>query len=590
MCEFVSMMEKLKSSSINSVANEEFTDFNEYMHTTSKLDEELTEIVREASGFSKALVLVCGNSGDGKSHLIANLKKSGVIDNSFEVYIDATSADKKGMKANDKLREKLMELSDNEIENGNQFRIVVAINLGILNDFLKNYAQEFTYIKKYVDKYGLFGNVPTWKYKKIKSEKEENSSVYIGHIDFTSFRRYEITPNGLNLQFVYGLLEKIISRDSKNKMRESFNNKCEFCSKRSNCPVYFNYKKLSNDAGYRKKIVDILAETIIKHNISPSVRDINNFFYEIIVGNKFDESKINSKSIDKLVHFLENLSLNLLYDGKDGLLRFTSELDALNDRERKYDEILITLNLKPSFERWIEDIANGNKDEFEILNADLKYCQVNCAKEYKVKEADIKRGIFKYYIRFLDFEEKKADERYTEFLKYIYAYNVGDEKSCKDLIELIKYCVYTWNGRLGNMDGENIKNAVIYGKGTDRYYLYKIVSVTFKTDNSVEKIDPIGEYPYFLSCLKMNFSINDNPTKLVLLDVDFELFDLLKDIREGYIPTDYDRKKNVNFDSFVRTLVKESKSDIYVYSRYENGKTYQIEEDEFGTYTFKKKG
>ena len=53
-----------------------------------------------------------------------------------------------------------------------------------------------------------------------------------------------------------------------------------------------------------------------------------------------------------------------------------------------------------------------------------------------------------------------------------------------------------------------------------------------------------------------------------------------REMKEGYIPTDNDRKQNVNFDSFVRTLLAESESDIYIYSRYEDGKTYKITKDE----------
>ena len=75
MCKFIEVMEKLKSSSSSSVANEEFSAFNNYMHTPSKMDDMLANIITEAGKYPKSLVLVCGNSGDGKSHLIARLKE-----------------------------------------------------------------------------------------------------------------------------------------------------------------------------------------------------------------------------------------------------------------------------------------------------------------------------------------------------------------------------------------------------------------------------------------------------------------------------------------------------------------------------------
>lgn len=590
MCDFISVMEKLKSSSSSSVANEEFTSFNNYMHTISKMDLRLTEIVKKSTMYNKALVLVCGNSGDGKSHLIARLKENGVITDEFTVYIDATSADKKGMKANDKLREKLMPLSDARLSDGATFRLIVAINLGILNDFLKNYETEFMVLKAYVEQQGLFDNVPAWKFEKMKNEVAETSDYFIGHVDFTSFHRYEISANGLDLEFIHGLLGKIVTDDQRNEIFSSFKSGCQNCPKRTNCPVFWNYKKLTQDETYREYIVEILAETIIKNNIAPSVRDINNFFYEIIIGSTFEEALINDSSTTRLVHFIDNLSLNLLFEGSDGLLTYVGKQDALNNRERGYDRELITLNLKPSFEKWLKEVAQKYGNELEQVDADLVYCQNNFAKEYKSIEGEIKKNLFKYYIRLLDSQDRKHDERYLKFLSYLFAYNVGEEHKCKDLISLIKDSIYVWNGRLSDNSGSTVKNAVICGKGNERYYLYKVIDVQFRVDQSIQPIGQDGSFPNFATALRFSFSLKDKPTKKIPLDVDYELFNLLFEISSGYMPTDTDRKQNVNFDSFVRMLLAESDSDIHVYSRYEDGKTYRIARDEFGTYSFENEG
>ncbi len=48
MCRFVDVVEKIKSSSVESVANKEFSDFNRYMHIPTEMDNELETAVKRA--------------------------------------------------------------------------------------------------------------------------------------------------------------------------------------------------------------------------------------------------------------------------------------------------------------------------------------------------------------------------------------------------------------------------------------------------------------------------------------------------------------------------------------------------------------
>ena len=52
------------------------------------------------------------------------------------------------------------------------------------------------------------------------------------------------------------------------------------------------------------------------------------------------------------------------------------------------------------------------------------------------------------------------------------------------------------------------------------------------------------------------------------------------------MPSVNDRKRNVEYDNFVRKLIAKSNSDTYVYARNEEGKTYRISKDDFDKYTF----
>lgn len=311
MCRFIEAMEGLKSSSNFSIANEKFSAFNEYMDIPSKVDERLKVIMIKAKKKKKSLILVCGNSGDGKSHLIAKFIEQGIIlqPAEFDVYIDATSSDRKGVRANERLREKLDEFSNKNLENNSSYRLIVAINLGVLNDFIKNYEMEFTILKKYIEEQGLFDNIPAWKFKLMEENNVQNNAYYFGHVDFTSFHRYEIRKNGIDATFIKGLLEKMVSKAEENSIYKAFGTECQNCTFNSNCPVYWNYKELIENKQLREYIVDVLVRTIVKCNLAPSVREINDFFYEIVVGTTFEESEIMSKSVRRLTHFVQNTTL-----------------------------------------------------------------------------------------------------------------------------------------------------------------------------------------------------------------------------------------------------------------------------------------
>lgn len=587
MCQFAEVMEGLKSSSNLSVANDKFSAFNKYMHVPSKMDDRLKGIIEDAKGNTKSLVLVCGNSGDGKSHLIANFIEKGIIKlaKEFDVYIDATSSDRKGMRANEKLREKLDEFSDEKLGNGVIYRLIVAINLGVLNDFIKNYENEYKVLKKYIDDQGLFDNIPAWKYKLMEQNSVEQEKYYLGHVDFTSFHRYEIGDNGIDATFITKLFEKVVSNVPGNTIYEAFDKTCKSCPNKSNCSVYWNYFELTENKKLREYIVNVLIRAIIKGNLAPSVREIDDFIYEIIIGRTFEESEIMSKSVNRLTHFIQNTTLNLMFENYDGLMQYTSKEDVLGLAERRCDTELIALNLKPDFETWLMEEAIAFSPVYSQIRNDILFCKHNLAKRYKEKEQEIKQTVYKLFIRMKAVQEPILDEKYENYLKLLYYYNAGMENKCKELIQLVEECVYLWNGRLGDKSGNNIKTGVIVGRSSARYYLYKKMEVSFAKNTNVVPLNQGEEFPNFSSTMRFGFKLKDK-INVIMLDIDYELYSFLLEVKAGYVPTNSDKKKNVKYDTFVRKIIAESDSDTYVYSRIEDGKTYRISKDDFGDYKF----
>lgn len=583
MCGFVEVLEKIKSSSSASVANKEFSEFNKYMHVVTNMDEELKETIKKANDYKKALVLVCGNSGDGKSHLIANLISQGIIDeNEFDIYIDATSSDKKGMRANEKLKEKLFQFSDANIANDFEYKLIVAINLGVLNDFLKNCRDEYKTLENYINANSLFDNIPTWKSVELDQGIGVGPNYIINHVDFTEYRRYSLSDNGVGISFIKELLNRIVSDDNRNDIFTSFKSSCLACPYKTNCPTYYNYKFLMVEEN-RNFVSDLLTRTIVKYNLTPSIREINDFFYSCIVGNTFDAKKNLTASTERLIHFLYNLLLWNIFEAGSALSSLAMKEDILSTRA--CDSELIRLNLLPSFEKWLSDEAITKGDIYKQIEANIKYCTENHAVAYRKIENEIKRDVFKMYLRSCNYDYIIDKEDYEEFVRYLFAYNIGDLEECDDLIELTIDCFHKWSGRLLNQNSELINNAVIVSSGSENYCLYKIIELMFAVDPTMIEISSKNEYWKFTSNIRLGFS-EKGSNQVYFVDIDYEQFRLMKKIKRGYQTTKTDRRGRVKFDSFVKAITSNGMDEVHVYSYKDAGKRFVIRKNHLGKYVF----
>lgn len=155
-CNFISELSKLRKLSAESVENTaSFDAFKKYLHVLRPVESELrTLLSRVNSANKKTLVLLCGSAGDGKSHLLSYLRNadSEHLLDMFELYNDATESSAPLLTAIDTLAEKLAPFNDDNYLNDDGFKMILAINLGTLNNFIESEkGQAFSALKKYVD-------------------------------------------------------------------------------------------------------------------------------------------------------------------------------------------------------------------------------------------------------------------------------------------------------------------------------------------------------------------------------------------------------------------------------------------------------
>src|SRR5690606_165871 len=107
------------------------------------------------------LILISGNVGDGKSHMLAKLyQKLPEKMNCVEVRNDATESNYLSKSWIEELSDFLAPFSDSEIKT-NHIKIVkiVAINLGVLSRFIQEKGDEFELLKSFVIDKGIIDHL-----------------------------------------------------------------------------------------------------------------------------------------------------------------------------------------------------------------------------------------------------------------------------------------------------------------------------------------------------------------------------------------------------------------------------------------------
>lgn len=154
-CVFISELSRLRKSSAESVENTtRFDEYKEYLHVERSVEEELRLLLRQVNTTStKSLVLLCGSAGDGKSHLISYFKnyddENLLAD--YETYNDATESSEPTLTSIDTLATKLSEYNDANYNNGHPKKMIIAINLGTLSNFIESEkGKQYTKLKEFV--------------------------------------------------------------------------------------------------------------------------------------------------------------------------------------------------------------------------------------------------------------------------------------------------------------------------------------------------------------------------------------------------------------------------------------------------------
>ena len=576
-CKFISELSKLRKLSMESVENTaSFDAFKKYLHVLRPVEIELRDLLNKVNAVNKkTLILLCGSAGDGKSHLISYLRNadSEHLLDTFELYNDATESSAPQLTSIDTLAEKLAPFNDENYAMDDGFKMILAINLGTLNNFIESEkGKAFSILKKYVEANEIFSTY-------VRPNTYQENSVF-QHVSFSDYQVFTLNPTGIGTAYLEELLEKVFRQSEENPFYKAYadNGSCTLCQK---CPVRHNFEFLS-DPVHQKAVINKIVEVVIKDKAIVSTREILNLLYDILVHPDFDYNmmcKAATSETKYLTKYIQCTTPMLMYEFDDisPLINAIRKHDLLRDRQVDMD---VDMTRFHSLENIYETFMGAtSQTPYAKLNDTTKIAVLGGIKP------DLKKLVYRFIVRTKDikgaYPATVQKQLFEEYIQYLYYQHSGNEKKLAKLYDATKKAVLSWDGQF---DSDNI----CIDDSNEKFWVLEQLLI----QPAIYKTQPpsTGEVLRFATALKLRFK-NSNSAELQTAEIsmDYALFEMISAMREGYRPTIQDKNKHTDFVSFVQRLIEfGNKATRIILIPKDNEHDYKVvfEKNDFG-YEFK---
>lgn len=582
-CTFLMTLKKLKESSKEAVEGiEAFSSFKDYMHVRRQVEVELVNKLKtlREENIHKQLVLVCGSVGDGKSHIMSQIKHNyeNLLED-FIIYNDATESDDPRMSYKEKLDELFTPFSDEFIENEDSSKVIVAINLGTLSNFIEDevYKNKYSILYEFVERNKIIEDEVVDDYCHSK----------IDYVNFSDYSLYELEDGKVHSEFMVSLIKQIVKSDEENVFYNSYK-KCEACENSLFCPVKFNYELLTNEV-ISNSIVELVVETIIKYKKIVSVRSLLDFFFSIIVPVEFEKEIDNGhygelrKYVYKENLYWKLLLPNLLFEFKEKSSLFSgmANLDPLNNRSEIVDQFIIDMNILSNKKELItERFCDEN---YKLINTLLNNLYLENLNSGTIPT------ILMTYLRFSRLSKDKiVDENkiYNAFVQNLYYSNTSNNKMMKDIYNILIKAIYLWNGKSMKDNWINLDNSFI----SKEYYIsqeLKLEPVFIKIESDIHS----KRIFKFEKNIKLRLQSKNKNMEAVEISIDYDLFNLLIKINRGYRLNYFERENYISFIDNLNLLLDQGEkmeSVRIVHKSAESMKDFELRKSVFGGYSFER--
>ena len=571
-CEFISELRRLSKLSAEAVQNlDHFDPLKKYMHITRHTEIDFKQLLLKIAEVNhKQLVLVCGSAGDGKSHLLSYLKYSEqdhILD-SYTIINDATESDAPNQTAIETLAERIAAFRDDRLNDGGREKVVLAINLGMLNNFIDSeQGKYFGKLKQYVLNNNIFS---------VAQPLPFNKDEVFHHIDFSNYQLYTLTADGARSDYLTELFEKVFGNNTCNPFYNTYINQGSTCPHHKQCPVRHNFEFLMKE-DVRKLLIQRIIEVCIKDKLVITSRDILNFIFDAVVSPDFDEKKLwnlLSNPAKFLETYISYTTPMLIFEnrGTSSLIDCMTENAATSDNIEKRDCDVLDFYAADDITPIVLSELNGS--EYSHILHSIGLSAIDNGRD------PLKKYVYKFlrnYKKLTDGQELKADRLYLSFAQDLYHAYAGNIKHLKNLYSSVKHSIYSWNGTYGT-------DLICIDDSSDDYSILEQLNIKY----DVAQGSGDEEVLQFAPVIMVRFS-NETKTEQVSFSIDYSLYRVIMAMKDGYCPTSQDRNVHADFSSGIMALSEfgTKKSRVYVVSKRKTSNIkFLLEESDFG-YSFK---
>lgn len=560
----ICQLSKLRESSKEAVADSGIgidDELKQYLHIEREVEAQLRNIIEEKGCQSgPSLVLVCGNVGDGKSHILSSLSER-LAYAGYKVHNDATESFRPDQNCIDALDEVLDPFSDEKLGTVD-CKQVVAINLGTLSNFLAEKGEKYKCLQSYTKENNIIdrqGNI-----------SNAHSNSLFSYINFADYHLFNLNKEGAEVYVVDALLEKVTAKTDQNPIYRAYQESCEE-EWASDCVILRNYEFLMEER-HRKCISNLILQLILKRKQIISIRHLLNFVFDLIIPSKYSFIPIEdyAQVVEKMtLHeqliastpyaLFDNPSLSNIFHG-------LSTLDPCLIRKEKLDEEILKLNISENF-------------FFEFLKS----------KGYNIPQ-DINQGklVFsekvKTYVRLKYFcSDEFKNSIFDEYVKGLFYFNTSNHRKLRDIHENVKDAIRRWHGNNDLKD----KLMIFMDSTQNQYRVFRDqkINVDLSANNLSSEITELKK---FVSEFSFKFMTNGDGN---MISIDYSLYALLRKINMGYRPNKLDRANYIHFSKFVDqlTLAKSNGTTLYIDEiNVDLDVDFELKVDEYGDFLFER--